>query len=80
MTDEANQPINNGAEKPLYRRGLRKGKAVLGFVWWMVRVIDWLTTPKGLNRLEFPQYNGGRDLGDHSIQTLGLNERKKGSS
>jgi hypothetical protein len=79
MTDEnARQSGDGAAGKPQGKRWLRKLKAVAGFAWWVIKVVDWLLTPRGLNRVEFPQYNGGRDLGDGRIQTLDLEGKGKG--
>jgi hypothetical protein len=51
-------------------RWLRKTMVILGFLWWIVKVVDWFFQSRGLNRVEFPKYTPGRDLGDGGIQTL----------
>jgi hypothetical protein len=77
MNGETNESVVGTETKPHLSRWLRKTAGVLGFLWWMVRVFDWLTTRRGLNRVEFPQYSGGRGLDGGRIQRLGLNDEQK---
>jgi hypothetical protein len=37
-------------------RWLRMTVAVLCFIWWIIKVIDWFFQSRGLNRVEFPKY------------------------
>jgi hypothetical protein len=60
------------------RRWLNKTAVIGGFVWWIMRVIDWGFGPRGLNRVEFPQYAPGKPRESDMEEVAGSGNDKKG--
>lgn len=57
MKDDSAREIATDKPSRLERCG-HKSAVILGFVWWIIRVIDWAIVPhSGLMRVEFPQYS-----------------------
>jgi hypothetical protein len=54
------EPEIHPEKRPRVWRWLHKTAVIGGFVWWIIRVVDWGFGRRGLNRVEFPQYVPGK--------------------
>lgn len=74
LDERAEQDTAIATERPRAGLWLHKAEVIAGFLWWMVKVIDWAIYPHGLNRVEFPRFAPQR-FKRKKAETLGADSK-----